>query len=48
MGMALLGGMGVATILGVFMYPMLFVAIGKLFGYEKKREKQKEKETITE
>ena len=39
MGMALLGGMGVATILGVFMYPMLFVAIGKLFGYEKKRDK---------
>jgi HAE1 family hydrophobic/amphiphilic exporter-1 len=40
MGMALLGGMGVATILGVFMYPMLFVAIGKLFGYEKKRDKK--------
>ena len=38
MGMALLGGMGLATLLGVFMYPMLFVAIGKLFGYEKKRE----------
>ncbi len=39
MGMALLGGMGLATLLGVFMYPMLFVAIGKLFGYEKKRDK---------
>ncbi len=39
MGMALLGGMGLATFLGVFMYPMLFVAIGKLFGYEKKRDK---------
>ena len=38
MGMALLGGMGLATLLGVFMYPMLFVAIGKLFGYEKKRD----------
>jgi len=44
MGMALLGGMGVATLLGVFMYPMLFVAIGKLFGYEKKRDKQAELE----
>ncbi len=39
MGMALLGGMTLATFLGVFLYPMLFVAIGKLFGYEKKREK---------
>jgi HAE1 family hydrophobic/amphiphilic exporter-1 len=38
MGMTLLGGMGLATFLGVFMYPMLFVAIGKLFGYEKKRD----------
>ena len=38
MGMALLGGMTLATILGVFFYPMLFVAIGKLFGYEKKRD----------
>jgi len=38
MGMALLGGMGLATLLGVFMYPMLFVAIGKLFGYEKQRD----------
>ncbi len=38
MGMALLGGMTVATFLGVFLYPMLFVAIGKIFGYEKKRE----------
>ena len=40
MGMALLGGMGIATLLGVFMYPMLFVAIGKLFNYEKKRDQQ--------
>ncbi|RLD48198.1 MAG: hydrophobe/amphiphile efflux-1 family RND transporter, partial [Bacteroidetes bacterium] len=39
MGMALLGGMTVATLLGVFLYPMLFVFIGKLAGYEKKRER---------
>ena len=38
MGMALLGGMSIATILGVFFYPMLFVLIGKLAGYEKKRK----------
>jgi hydrophobic/amphiphilic exporter-1 (mainly G- bacteria), HAE1 family len=41
MGMALLGGIGIATFLGVFMYPMLFVLIGKLFGYEKKRDLEK-------
>ncbi len=38
MGMALLGGMSIATLLGVFFYPMLFVLIGKIAGYEKKRE----------
>lgn len=38
MGMALLGGMSVATLLGVFFYPTLFVLVGKIAGYEKKRE----------
>jgi HAE1 family hydrophobic/amphiphilic exporter-1 len=37
MGMALIGGMTLATLLGVFLYPMLFVLIGKLFKYEEKR-----------
>ena len=46
MGMALLGGMSLATFLGVFLYPMLFVFIGKIAGYEKKREKLNK--TITE
>ena len=40
MGMALLGGMTVATLLGVFLYPMLFVFIGKIAGYEKKRSEE--------
>jgi HAE1 family hydrophobic/amphiphilic exporter-1 len=44
MGMALLGGMSLATFLGVFLYPMLFVFIGKLAGYEKKRDKLKNEE----
>jgi HAE1 family hydrophobic/amphiphilic exporter-1 len=44
MGMALLGGMTLATALGVFFYPMLFVFIGKIAGYEKKRERRKERE----
>lgn len=43
MGMALLGGMTIATFLGVFMYPMLFVLIGKIAGYEKKRKLAEEK-----
>jgi HAE1 family hydrophobic/amphiphilic exporter-1 len=38
MGMALLGGMTIATLLGVFLYPMLFVLVGKLAKYEKKRD----------
>jgi hydrophobic/amphiphilic exporter-1 (mainly G- bacteria), HAE1 family len=38
MGMALLGGIGIATFLGVFMYPLLFILIGKLFKYEQKRD----------
>lgn len=40
MGVALLGGMGVATAIGVLMYPMLFVLIGKWAGYEKNRTVQ--------
>ncbi len=41
-GMALLGGMALATLLGVFFYPMLFVFIGKIARYEKKRDLQTE------
>lgn len=40
MGMTLLGGMTIATVLGVFLYPLLFVLIGTLAGYEKKRDKE--------
>ncbi len=47
MGVALLGGMVIATALGVFMYPMLYVLIGKLAGYEKKRA-GKENSAVTE
>jgi HAE1 family hydrophobic/amphiphilic exporter-1 len=38
MGVALLGGMTIATLLGVFFYPMLFIFIGKVGRYEQKRE----------
>lgn len=37
MGMALLGGMTLATLLGVFLTPMLYIFIGKIAGYEKNR-----------
>ena len=40
MGMALLGGMALATALGVFFYPLFFVFIGKIARYEKKRASQ--------
>ncbi|MEN8244638.1 MAG: multidrug efflux RND transporter permease subunit [Thermodesulfobacteriota bacterium] len=40
MGMALLGGMALATVLGVFFYPMLYIFIGKIGRYEKKRTPQ--------
>jgi len=40
MGVALLGGMSLATLLGVFFYPMLFVFIGKVGKYEQKRDKK--------
>jgi len=48
MGIALLGGMSLATLLGVFLYPMLFVLIGKLAGYEKKREEKLAIQSSTE
>jgi len=38
MGMALIGGMTLATVLGVFLYPMLFILIGKIAKYEQKRD----------
>jgi len=47
MGMALLGGMSLATFLGVFLYPMLFVLIGKIAGYEKKRNQELKKQPVT-
>lgn len=48
MGMALLGGMTIATLLGVFFYPMLFLLIGKIGKYEEKREKAQSMNQIPE
>jgi hydrophobic/amphiphilic exporter-1 (mainly G- bacteria), HAE1 family len=43
MGMTLFGGMLMATVIGVFLYPLLFILVGKLAGYEKKRNVVNEK-----
>ena len=48
MGVGLLGGMTLATILGVFLYPMLFVFIGKIAGYEKKRDRETQQAKSTD
>jgi HAE1 family hydrophobic/amphiphilic exporter-1 len=48
MGMTLLGGMTLATIMGVFFYPMLFVFIGKIARYEQKQKRQKEQVQISD
>lgn len=39
MGMTLFGGMLLATVIGVLMYPLLFILVGRIAGYEKKRDK---------
>jgi hydrophobic/amphiphilic exporter-1 (mainly G- bacteria), HAE1 family len=41
MGVAVFAGMLAATMIGVFIYPMLYVVIGKVAGYEKDRERKK-------
>jgi hydrophobic/amphiphilic exporter-1 (mainly G- bacteria), HAE1 family len=43
MGVAVFAGMLAATMIGIFMYPMLYVVIGKLGKYEKKRDAEKNK-----
>lgn len=39
MGLALVGGMMIATILGLFVYPLLFIVIGKMGNFDKRRKK---------
>lgn len=41
MGLALVGGMMVATILGLLIYPTLYIVIGKIGQFEKKRQKNR-------
>lgn len=46
MGVAVFAGMLVATMIGVFIYPMLYVLIGKIAGYEKDRDKKAKAVTV--
>ncbi len=39
MGMALVGGMIVATLIGIFIYPSLYYLTAKFFGFERRRER---------
>lgn len=41
MGVALVGGMGLATLLGIYLYPTLYYLIARLGRFEKKRERIK-------
>ncbi|MBQ3247479.1 MAG: efflux RND transporter permease subunit, partial [Alistipes sp.] len=38
MGVALVGGMTLATIVGIFLYPALYYAVARIGGFERKRE----------
>lgn len=40
MGLALVGGMLVATLLGIFLYPSLYYLVGRVARFEKKRERK--------
>ncbi len=46
MGVALVGGMSAATLAGIFLYPALYYLIGRIFGFEKKRERLKREENL--
>ena len=42
MGVALIGGMLFATLLGIFLYPALYYLVGRVGGFERRRERQKQ------
>ena len=44
MGMALVGGMLFATLLGIFVYPALYYFVGKIGRFEQRRELKKQEE----
>ena len=46
MGVALVGGMLFATLLGIFVYPALYYFVGKIGRFEQHRERKKTEETL--
>lgn len=48
MGLGLFGGMLIATLIGIFAYPALFVCIGKIGKYEQKRTAKQQEITNSE
>lgn len=46
MGVALVGGMGVATLLGIFVYPALYYIVGRLARFDRKRERLEKLEKL--
>lgn len=45
MGLALIGGMMVATVLGLVVYPLLFIVVGKISNFDKRRIKLSREES---
>jgi HAE1 family hydrophobic/amphiphilic exporter-1 len=45
MGVALVGGVMLATVVGIFFYPALYYVVARIGGFEQKREKLKRYET---
>ena len=44
MGVALVGGMLFATLLGIFIYPALYYLVGHIGGFERRRTRSKQEE----
>ena len=45
MGVALVGGMLFATLLGIFVYPALYYFVGRIGGFERRRERKKQEQS---
>lgn len=48
MGLSLVGGMMIATILGLVIYPLLFIVVGKVSDFDKRRKKLQAQEEVAE
>jgi len=46
MGVALVGGMLFATLLGIFVYPALYYFVGRIGNFERRRERKKQEEKL--